>query len=148
MKITHIQTVSQAMETKWPSPSSKITTINPVEAPANPLSIPNHQIHIINLKNHINNRLTAITKTKLLTKIHKKCKSRSMIQQLLSCAGKDVEESLTQTAFVNIKKYAKKSSKTKGLNSTSNNKELLQSNKKNSWNKVKLSKKKSNKKRK
>jgi hypothetical protein len=70
--------------------------------------------------------------TKLLTKTHKKFKSRSMTQRLLSCAGKVVEESLTQTAFVNIKKSAKKSSKTKGLNSTSNNKESLQINKKSS----------------
>jgi hypothetical protein len=148
MKKIPTQTVSQAMAAKWPSLSPKITTINPFEAPANPLSIPNHQIHIINLKNHINNHLTAIQKTKVLTKTHKNCKSRNMIRQLLSCAGKDVEESLIQTVFANIKKSAKKSSKTKGLNSTSNNKESLQINRKSSWNKVKLSKKKSNKKRK
>ena len=59
-------------------------------------------------------------------------KSRNMILPLLSCAGKDVEESSIPTVSVNTKKSAKKSSKTKDPNLTSNNKESSPSNKQNS----------------
>jgi hypothetical protein len=78
----------------------------------------------------MNSHLTTTIKTKATTKIPQKNKSRNMTHPLLSCADKDAEESLTQTAFANIKKSAKKSSKTKDLNLMSKNKESLPNNKK------------------
>lgn len=61
-----------------------------------------------------------------------KDKSKNTIHQHLSCVDKVVEESLIQTVSKNIKKYAKKYSKIKDLNSMYKNKELSLNNKKNS----------------
>lgn len=62
----------------------------------------------------------------------KKRKSRNTILLLLSCADKDAEGSSILTVSINMKKYAKKSSKTKDLNLMFKNKESSPKNKRNS----------------
>ena len=52
-----------------------------------------------------------------------KNKSKNMILQHLFCVDKVAVESLIQTAFLNIKKYAKKSSKINAHNLMYKNKE-------------------------